>query len=251
MLAGPGEPTSILYAALAEEFPIDAVIMERPVERTKLLRNRLRRLGPVTVAGQLAFQSTIAPVLRWSARARSVAIHKQFGLRTEPIPSHLVRRVESANDDQSIGFLREFQPKVVVVSGTRILSKRVLAAVDSPFLNMHAGITPAFRGVHGGYWSLAEGRPERCGVTVHLVDSGVDTGTVLGQRLIHPTREDNFATYPLLQLAAGIPLMKDAVRAALNDVPLSPTSPPDTNSRQWYHPTAWGYLARRLARDVR
>ena len=50
-----------------------------------------------------------------------------------------------------------------------------------PVLNYHAGITPKYRGMNGGYWALATGDAGNFGATVHLVDAGVDTGGVLHQ----------------------------------------------------------------------
>jgi methionyl-tRNA formyltransferase len=138
---------------------------------------------------------------------------------------------------------------VVVVAGTRIIHASVLDAVPATFLNLHAGMTPRYRGVHGGYWALAQGDPEHCGVTVHEVDRGVDTGDVVAQARIAPTERDSFATYPLLQLAAGAPLLVDAVRAALGDRLAS--RPAEGPSRQWYHPTLWSYLWTRARTGVR
>jgi folate-dependent phosphoribosylglycinamide formyltransferase PurN len=241
----------MLFWALAEEFSIDAVVLEQPVSRTALLKNRLRRLGASTVAGQVAFQALVAPALRWAARERLASIRQEFNLRIDAIAPHLLRPVDSANSERTVELLRQLRPKVVVVSGTRILSKRVLGCTDAPFINMHAGITPSFRGVHGGYWALAERRRELCGVTIHLVDAGVDTGAILGQALIAPTADDNFITYPVLQLAAGIPLLKDAVRAFLRGAAPTPLAGGAGPSRQWYHPTAWGYIRRRLIDHVR
>src|SRR5690606_31292352 len=134
-----------------------------------------------------------------------------------PIPPHLISNGASINDPSTRAILRDVSPDVVVVNGTRIIAQSVLDAVDAPFLNTHAGITPAYRGVHGGYWALAEGQPELCGVTVHRVDRGIDTGDVIAQAIVHPTRADNFQTYPLLQLKAALPLLQDAVRAAASE----------------------------------
>ena len=61
-----------------------------------------------------------------------------------------------------------------MVNGTRIISSRVLDSIGCPIINTHAGITPRYRGVHGGYWALAEGHPEEVGTTVHLVDKGIE-----------------------------------------------------------------------------
>ena len=38
-------------------------------------------------------------------------------------------------------------------------------------------------------------RPETCGVTIHLVDAGIDTGAVLAQAPICPSPRDNFTTW--------------------------------------------------------
>jgi folate-dependent phosphoribosylglycinamide formyltransferase PurN len=244
LLAADSASTRAVYHALAGICPVELVVLEGRPSRRVFLRNRVRRLGATEVAGQLAFQAGIVPVLRALSRQRSRDIARQFGISSEPIPAHLVERVPSANDDATIALLQRYEPRVVVVNGTRILSKRLLNAVGAAgatFINMHAGITPLFRGVHGGYWALATGQPENCGVTVHVVDAGVDTGSVLGQARIEPTAADNFTTYPLLQLAAGLPLLRAAVKEALNGDLRTSVGPPG-ESRQWYHPTAWAYL---------
>jgi methionyl-tRNA formyltransferase len=111
------------------------------------------------------------------------------------------------------------------------------------------GITPAYRGVHGGYWALANDDRAHCGVTVHLVDAGVDTGSILYQTLIAPEADDNFATYPILQLVQGVSLMKAALRDAVAGhlAPRVGEGP----SRQWYHPSLPEYWKARLRRGVK
>jgi methionyl-tRNA formyltransferase len=115
---------------------------------------------------------------------------------------------------------------------------------------MHAGITPRYRGVHGGYWALAEQRMDLCGVTIHLVDSGIDTGSILAQATIRPTGDDDFATYPLLQLAAGLPLLLDSVER-LGRGDRRTIAPPTTESALRYHPRASEYLWSRWKLGVR
>jgi methionyl-tRNA formyltransferase len=117
--------------------------------------------------------------------------------------------------------------------------------VGAPFINLHAGITPLYRGVHGGYWALAEGRPELAGTTVHLVDDGIDTGAVLAQACFRAGPADSFATYPYLHLAAGLPHLLDAVAAALRGA-LRPQPHPALPSRLRTHPTFWQYARMRL-----
>jgi methionyl-tRNA formyltransferase len=110
---------------------------------------------------------------------------------------------------------------------------------------MHAGITPQYRGVHGAYWALVQNDRDHCGVTVHLVDKGIDTGGILFQCLIETTRQDNFITYPYLQFGEGLSLMREAIEAAEQNN-LQPIKHSSGNSRLWYHPTIWQYLYLRI-----
>ena len=158
----------------------------------------------------------------------------------------------SVNDDETIALLASLQPDVVVVHGTRIIAARVLESAGCPVVNMHAGITLRYRGVHGGYWALAEQHPDWVGTTVHLVDPGIDTGGILAQTTFEVSGEDTIATYPDLHLVHGLPLLgaqMDKVMAGAALEPLPASVAP--GSGFYYHPTIWGYLWRRWRSGVR
>jgi methionyl-tRNA formyltransferase len=250
MLAIDSPGTWRVFQALDRAIGVEHVVIEDEVSRSALLRARARRLGWLTVAGQVAFQVVAQPLLTRRSRRRAGELLAAAGLiDAAPAEEERITRVRSVNDPRAVEALRRLEPRVVVVGGTRIIARSVLDAVPATFLNMHAGITPRYRGVHGGYWALACGDPDHCGVTVHVVDPGVDTGDVVAQARIEPTARDNFATYPLLQLAAGLPLFTEAVRAALDGrLERHPAAGP---TRQWFHPTLWGYLLTRVRRGVR
>lgn len=115
-------------------------------------------------------------------------------------------------------------------------------------MNLHSGITPKYRGQAGGYWALAKGDPDHAGVTIHLVDAGVDTGDVLYQAGFRAGKHDNFSTYFYLQAAVFRPLavkaIEDALRGELQ--PFKPSLP----SEQFHHPTLWGHLWTGLTKGV-
>ena len=250
MLTGPGESTNILFHALDAEFGVYRIIVETPVSQKQLLKRRVEKLGWRTVLGQIAFKLLVAVPLSRAAQSRLQALKQTHGLNDQPLPPDRTIRVNSVNDPACIAALQELNPDVVVVNGTRIIAKRVLTSVPCPFINTHAGITPLYRGVHGGYWALANDDAANCGVSVHLVDAGIDTGGIIAQALIHPEAEDSFVTYPLLQLIAGLPLLKAAVRATLTGtIQLRPA--PEGNSRLWSHPTLAEYQANRRHNGTR
>lgn len=252
MLAGPGPSTSIVYHYLAAAFPDVVVVMERPVGRVALARRRARRLGWGEVVGQVAFVTVALPVLRRRSRGRVRAVLSESGLDASDIPA--VHPVSSVNDPGTAALLRQLDPVVVVVNGTRIIGDATLSAVPSPFINIHAGITPRFRGVHGGYWALVEQRPDLVGTTVHLVDTGIDTGRVLARAHFVPAPEDSIATYPYHHLVGGLPLLVEQIGRVLAGLPLQDLGPAGgagEESRLRWHPTLWGYLWTRVRRRVR
>ena len=249
-LAGRDEASNTVYHALSHVADVVAVIQETPPSKTKLVKRRIRRVGLLPVVDQVLFIILAAPILKRRSVSRVEAIRTQFGMDATPIPSNVIQSVPSINHRSVIEALRAHQPDVVVINGTRIIGRRVLECVEAPFINTHTGITPAYRGVHGGYWALAEGKPDLAGVTVHYLDTGIDTGAVIAQALIHPGPEDNFHTYPILQLAAGLPLLTKAVLEAQRGG-LQTIEPPTPTSRLYYHPGLIQYLTQRIRKGVR
>lgn len=121
----------------------------------------------------------------------------------------------------------------------------VIASIPARVINVPGGIIPRYRGAHGAYWPPAERRPTFAGVTVHLMDAGIDTGTVLGQAVIESTRRTPWSPTPA-PLEAGIPLLLDAVERAIGVAFRACPSLDDAPSRFWHHPGAVAHLVRRL-----
>jgi methionyl-tRNA formyltransferase len=238
---------SLVYHYLAARFPVAAAIVEPPMGVWEVAQRRVRRLGVAKTLGQIAFRAGVAPFLANPRRA--AAIMRENGLDAAPIPNEFA--VTSVNAPEAVSALRDSRPDIVILGGTRILTQETLAAVPATFVNIHAGMAPLYRGVHGAYWALAQGDPAHCGVTVHLVDAGIDTGGILAQVTVAPASEDNFTTYPLLQVAAGLRLLCDDVLPRLMRGDASTRPAPAGASRLWSHPTAWEYLRVRWQRGVK
>jgi folate-dependent phosphoribosylglycinamide formyltransferase PurN len=250
LLAGPGQSTDIVANFLAARVPDLMVVVEDLPSRWQMARRRAARLGWRVAAGQVLFVTLLLPLLRRQAAGRRVAILHAAAVDTSPRKADY--RVRSVNDAAVVTLLESLRPALMIVNGTRIITRRVLDAAGCPVVNMHAGITPRYRGVHGGYWALAEGHPEWVGTTVHLVDSGIDTGGILAQTVFEVTGEDSFATYPSLHVVHGLALLGAQVDKVLAgsalDATLESIAP---GTGLYYHPTVWGYLGCRRRQGVR
>lgn len=77
--------------------------------------------------------------------------------------------------------LRECGIAWIILAGyMRIIGPTLLEAYPNRILNIHPSLLPAFPGRHAVRDALAAGVRET-GVTVHLVDEGIDTGPILAQ----------------------------------------------------------------------
>lgn len=248
LLGRENASTALLYHALAKVFDTQVVLEQGP-STWSLLRSRMRRLGLMKVIGQVLFQLLVATPLGVLSTTRVREILRISGASTAPIPVSAIARVPSVNGPACWEAVRLLAPAVVVINGTRILSAKTIAAIGRPILNTHVGMTPRYRGVHGAYWALVNNDPEHCGVTVHLVDEGIDTGGVLYQATIAPSERDNFTTYPLLQMITGSALLVRAVGAAAHGAVTVVAGP--AGDTRWYHPTLWEYVRNRLGKGVK
>lgn len=247
LLAKNGPSTRILYNSLKNDFEIEAIILEKPVPAKKFIKKRVKKLGLAKVAGQILFQFSIARILRLISTKRIKEILNVYELEDTPMPAEKIIRLNSVNDNECLLLLEKINPEVVIVNGTRIISKAILNSIPAKFVNIHAGITPKYRNVHGAYWALVNNDPENCGVTVHLVDPGIDTGSIIHQKKIPVSLKDNFVTYPFLQLAEGIILLRKALPDILaNRVKFQKN---DLESKLWYHPTIWQYIFYRIVHN--
>ena len=243
LLTNDGQSGALAARHLFRHFPGLSVIVEAAQPRRQFFLRRIKRLGVITVFGQVLFM-LLQRVQQRLSQPRIAQLCAAMGDGGEPASIF----VPSVNSPECRARLRDMKPDVVLVMGTRLIDAEVLRETGAPFINYHAGITPKYRGVHGGYWALAGNDAGNFGITVHLIDAGIDTGAVLYQARMTPGRSDNFSTYPYMQLAAGLPLLAKAAEDAIAGrlAPREVALP----SRLWSHPTIWQYLANGFRRGV-
>ncbi|RYZ37457.1 MAG: methionyl-tRNA formyltransferase [Myxococcaceae bacterium] len=100
--------------------------------------------------------------------------------------------------------LRPYAPDVCVVTAYgKILPKDLLALPVKGCVNVHGSLLPRFRGAAPIQWAIAHGDTET-GVTLMVMDEGLDTGPMLAMKRLPITPEDTSATlYPKLAALGG------------------------------------------------
>lgn len=112
-----------------------------------------------------------------------------FGVPTFVVdPSRFESREAWA--DALLANVRHFEPDLVVLAGfMRILPGNFVQALSPNLINTHPSLLPAFPGAHAVRDALAAGA-KTTGVTIHVVDEGVDTGPQLAQREVQVEEND-------------------------------------------------------------
>jgi phosphoribosylglycinamide formyltransferase-1 len=87
--------------------------------------------------------------------------------------------------------VNHFKPDLVVLAGfMKILPPNFVDALSPNLINTHPSLLPAFPGAHAVRDALAAGVTET-GVTIHIVDNGVDTGEQIAQARVPIEKDDN------------------------------------------------------------
>lgn len=87
-----------------------------------------------------------------------------------------------------------YRPDYIVFAGfMRIVDAQLVDRFAGRIINTHPALLPSFPGAHGVRDALAHG-VKVTGLTVHLVDSGVDTGPILAQAAVDVLPDDTEET---------------------------------------------------------
>jgi phosphoribosylglycinamide formyltransferase 1 len=94
-------------------------------------------------------------------------------------------------DTALVEVLRAHRVELVVLAGfMRILSDVMIGAFPGAVINIHPALLPAFPGLHAQRQALEYG-VKFSGCTVHLVDHGTDTGSIILQAVVPVMQDDS------------------------------------------------------------
>ena len=123
------------------------------------------------------------------------ALEKAAALGVATIVIDHKRYADRAAFDQALSeCLEKHKIDIIVLAGfMRVLTEGFVKKYQGRLINIHPALLPAFPGAHAikDAW---DAKAKETGVTVHFVDSGVDTGPVILQRKIPVLPNDTLET---------------------------------------------------------
>ncbi|WP_232055774.1 phosphoribosylglycinamide formyltransferase [Paenibacillus alvei] len=116
-------------------------------------------------------------------QARVIERAKQAGVQTAIFEPKKYASHEEYEQDV-LRLLHKQRIDLVVLAGyMRLVTPVLLRAYEGRMVNIHPSLLPAFPGMHAVRQALDYG-VKVTGVTVHLVDEGMDTGPILAQQVV-------------------------------------------------------------------
>ena len=140
--------------------------------------------------------------------------------RRHGIPQVVVDRKSYASKNEfDLGLLeavRRLSRDLVVLAGfMRLLGRSFLERFPGKVINIHPSLLPAFKGLQAQKQALDYG-VKYAGCTVHFVDEGVDTGPIIGQRVVPVLPDDTEDTLAARILVEEHSLLVECINAVLS-----------------------------------
>jgi len=129
--------------------------------------------------GILKDHCEIVLVLSNRENAEGLQIASSYGIETTCIISKGKKREDY--DLELVSFLKQYELDYIVLAGfMRILSSAFIKTFKNRIINIHPADTDKFKGLGAYEWAF-KNKLDSTKITVHFVDSGVDTGKVIGK----------------------------------------------------------------------
>ncbi len=193
-------------------YPPAMILIAYPMS-TKRIRTILRSRGGSAIWRYLLRRDTGTAASLVQQAAQELGVNSA-SLRTWA-RQHGVR-VVTTGDLNSAATVREVEalsPDVTAYSGGGILRRPFIEATKRRILNAHSGPLPMVRGMNAMEWSLLLGMPP--GVTMHLIDEGIDTGAVAEWIPVRPEAGDRLDALRERLVLTGARAMVRWVQAAI------------------------------------
>jgi methionyl-tRNA formyltransferase len=95
-----------------------------------------------------------------------------------------ITNIGNVNNEDSIRRIMSYRPDILVsIGGNQIFKENLIHAAPKGMLNLHTSLLPQYRGLMPTFWVLKNDEKET-GVSVFVVDEGIDSGDILVQRRV-------------------------------------------------------------------
>ncbi len=231
--------SKIIFNSIKKIYNLECVVIENNKTLINSILSKFKNNTFISALGQLIFILYYKVLIKFSRKYLNQLIIK-YKFDIDNITHKNIYKLKNINSKETLSIISKHNPDLIFVNGTSIISERILNS-NKNFIGLHMGITPKYRGVHGGYWAYINNDYENCGVTIFQINKGIDTGNIIFQDTIEVKNDDNIFLITIHQLNKAIPLIIKSI-SLFNDGLINNFQKNLLISQQWTHPTIIQYL---------
>ncbi|MCB0704133.1 MAG: hypothetical protein KDC34_02445 [Saprospiraceae bacterium] len=156
----------------------------------------------------------------------------------------------SLNDQIVEDTLRQKKEKLIVFTGGGIVRKNILDLAGDGIINCHMGILPKYKGMDLPEWCILEGEIDQLGITLHFMDTGIDTGDILKTIKVPIGNNTDIKTLRSTFEPVMINAMVETVEACLAGT-AKPSPQPASENRQYFivHPRLYSLINKKIQKS--
>ena len=165
-------------------FEIAVVVENNDSNKKNLIKRKLKKLNliekfffPLDILFLVIYKKSINKYLK-----------NNLKLTTDSLAEEKIIFTKDINSTEVFEKINNFKPDVVIVRGTSIIRDPLISIKVKYFLNIHGGIVPNYRNVHGQFWAYFNKDYSNMGSSILHLTKGIDDGNIalMSNLDIHP-----------------------------------------------------------------
>ena len=207
----------------------DILVMSGTKLRHKYFAIKILKEVPRTVA---IMEESPEDISRGYVKEPSITIREHFNsfVKTEKkyfesyiknnkdiLESKLIKKIENKkiNQKENIDYIKKLNPKLISVHSTSLISEDLINEFPKRIINLHAGLSPYYRGSGTNVWPFYIKELEYVGMTIHYIDKVIDSGDIILQGRPKFEIGDNTHSIGCKNIILGTDLMIKVIRKYL------------------------------------
>ena len=193
----------IIRSLRLNNIPLTCIVKEEKRLTKKELDVLRKKLGSA------AFLLSLLPFKHQFFKLYRKLNYSDLSISDLKVYSDQVVEVPHFNEGECEALLKATKPDIIVLAGSRIIKEHILRIPTIGVLNAHPGLLPQYRGLDVIRWALYN--KDQVGVTVHFVNSGIDTGAICLRRELEVSLSESIAEIKKRSRALGAEMMAEVV----------------------------------------
>lgn len=161
------------------------------------------------------FFKSLSRVAKEKKESEDYFFDNSYRKKLNSLSLNTVEEVEhgySINNLKYVKIMKDLAPDIILVMGTSLIKEDIIKLPSLGILNIHTGISPFYRGGMTNFWPFIYNELGYCGVTVHKLDIGIDSGDIIFHGVPDIETNDSYSSINCKSIKLGTSLMIDAVK---------------------------------------